>query len=234
VPCPYNDMRFIFAGTALILRTPRLWRFIVQPLLSGALAFLLVSAGAYWLIVPGLNARIDHLLHATGYLSGVVAVLTTGLYLGLLILTSGFLYLTLAALFSASLWSRLSLEVELSTTGRRVETKLPVSAIVGDSVARGLFAIAVTLLSLCCGWTFFGLPAILMAGFLGLHDYTSAAYLRRGVTFPAQMSHVRGLPARFGFLLGGGLLTLIPVVNVIMLPCLVAGGTLMVVAGERD
>lgn len=43
------------------------------------------------------------------------------------------------------------------------------------------------------------------------------------------MAEVRKLKGRFSFLLGGGLLTLIPVVNVIMLPCLVAGGTLMVV-----
>ncbi|HTQ11030.1 MAG TPA: hypothetical protein VMI31_13225, partial [Fimbriimonadaceae bacterium] len=102
-----------------------------------------------------------------------------------------------------------------------------------DGVARGSFALAVTLLSLCCGWLFFGVPAVLFAGFLGLHDYTSAAYLRRGVTFPAQMSPVGKLEGRFSFAIAAGLLTLIPLVNVLMLPCLVAGGTLMVVDAEK-
>lgn len=226
-------MRFIVAGTAFILRTPKLWRFVIQPLVVGALTFVAVTAGAYWLIVPGLNARIDRFLHASAFLGGLVNVLTSGLYLGLLVLASGFLYLTIASFFSASLWGRLSLEVELKQTGRRIDAKLPASEVVKDSIVRGLFACAITLLSLCCGWTFFGMPAILFAGFLGLHDYTSAAYLRRGVTFPAQMGPVRNLPGRFSFLLGAGLLTLIPIVNVLMLPCLVAGGTLMVIESER-
>lgn len=222
-------MRFILDGTALILRTPRLWRFIVQPLLAGALAFVVVAAGAYWLIVPWLEARINSVASVHGILGGVVALATTGLYIVLVILTSGFLYLTLASFFSASLWEKLSFEIELMQTGNRIETKLPVPVIVKDSVARGLFAVGLTLVSLCCGWTFFGIPAILFAGYMGLHDYTSSAYLRRGVTFPAQMAEVRQLKGRFSFLLAGGLLTLIPVINVIMLPCLVAGGTLMVV-----
>ena len=226
-------MRFILAGTALVFRTPRLWRFIIQPLLVGAIAFAAVTAGAYWLIVPRLNAQIDARLHASGAWANVVALVTSGLYIGLLILTSGFLYLTLVSFFSASLWEKLSLEVELMQTGQRIETKLPVSAIVGDAFARGPFAIAITLVSLCCGWVFFGVPALLFAGYLGLHDYTSAAYLRRGITFPGQMKPVRRLPGRFSFLLAGGLLTLVPVVNVLMLPCLVAGGTLMVVEGEE-
>lgn len=227
-------MRFILEGTALVFRTPRLWRFILQPLLIAALAFVFVTAGAYWLIVPPLNARIGSMIHPGQALGDLLVFFTSGLYFGLVVLASGLLFLTFASFFSSAMWSGLSKEVERMTTGEAVDTKLTFSAIVGDSVSRGMFAIGVTLLSLCCGWTFFGLPAIFFAGYLGLHDYTSAAFLRRGVTFPEQISYTRHLPRRFGFLLSAGLLTLIPVVNVIMLPCLVAGGTLMVLAKERQ
>ncbi|HVT13700.1 MAG TPA: EI24 domain-containing protein [Fimbriimonadaceae bacterium] len=224
-------MSYFLDGIALILRTPKLWRFVVQPLLTAAIAFLAVAAGAYWLIVPRLDAWIDARIHAW---SGLVALMTSGLYILLLALTSGFLYLTLASFFSASLWEKLSLEVEFVETGKRVEAKLPVSAVVKDSLLRGSFAVGVSLLSLCCGWTFLGIPAILFAGFLGLHDYTSSACLRRGITFPNQMAEVRTLRGRFSFLLAAGLLTLIPLVNVIMLPGLVAGGTLMVVRNQSS
>jgi uncharacterized protein involved in cysteine biosynthesis len=131
------------------------------------------------------------------------------------------------------LWEKLSLEVEFMTTGNRIETKLSTSKIVGDSVLRGSVALGVAMLSLCCGWTFFGIPAILLAGWMGLYDYTSSAYMRRGIVFADQPRQVRLLPGRFGFLVGSGLITLIPLLNVVMLPCLVAAGTLMVVEGEK-
>lgn len=167
-------MRFILDGTALILRTPRLWRYILQPLLAGALAFVAVTAGAYWLVVPGLNARIDHALHATGIWGGAVGFLTSGLYIGLLVLTSGFLYLTLASFFSAGLWEKLSFEIELMKTGNRIETKLPVPLIVKDSVARGMFAFAVTLLSLLLRMDVFrppGHPVCRLPGTSRLHVF---------------------------------------------------------------
>jgi uncharacterized protein involved in cysteine biosynthesis len=226
-------MRFILAGTRLVFNTPRLWRYIIQPLLVGAAAFIVVTAGAYWLIVPRLNTKLDKMLHTDGIWAGAMGWITSGLYIGLLIFTSGFLYLTLVSFFSSSLWEKLSLEVELMTTGQRVETKLPISVIVGDGFLRGSFTIGIAIACLCCGWIFFGIPGILLAGYVGLHDYTSAAYMRRGITFPAQMAPVGKLPARFSFLVGAGLLTLLPVVNVIMLPCLVAAGTLMVVESDK-
>lgn len=223
-------MRYIIAGTNLVFRTPRLWRYIVQPLLVGFVAFVAVAVGSYLLIVPALNREI------VGRIGDypLISFLTSGLFVLLLVLTSGMLYLELVSFFSASLWEKLSLEVEVIATGNRIEANLPLGVIVGDSVARGLFAMAVVLASMCCGWWFFGIPTILFAGYLGLYDATSAALLRRGISFPSQGAYVRQLPSKFTFVIGAGLLALIPLLNVLMLPCLVAGGTLMVAEREAS
>lgn len=225
-------MRHIVAGTSLVLKTPRLWKFIIQPFLVGVAAFIAVTVGSYFLIVPRLSAAIESRLHANEQVGQFVAWLTSGLYVALIILTSGMLYLAIVSFFSSMLWEKLSLEIELMQTGQRMETKMPVSKIISDSLIRGGVAIGVALLSLCCGWVFFGIPAVLMAGWMGLYDYTSSSYMRRGIVFVDQPSFVRRLPGRGGFLIGAGLITLLPLVNVLMLPCLVAGGTLMVIEGE--
>jgi uncharacterized protein involved in cysteine biosynthesis len=227
-------MRFILAGTALVFRTPRLWRFIIQPLLVGALAFMVVAAGAYWLIVPTLSELLRHPFGDDGFRGEAATAVANLVFMLLFIVVSGSLYLVIVSFFSSTLWEKLSFAVELESTGKRVETKLPIPTIIGDSLQRGISAIAIGFLSMCCGWAVFGIVGVLLAGFMGLYDYTSAAYLRRGITFAKQGAYLRKLPSRYSFAVCGGLLTLLPVVNVLMLPCLVAGGTLMVIESERE
>lgn len=227
-------MRFIWAGTSLVLSTPKLWRFIVQPLLVAILGFAGIAAFSYWLIVPRFVELLRHPFgpRHSGVIDVASGLIANLLFAFLFMIVSGSLYLLLASVFSSTLWGRLSLEVELLATGKRIEAKLPAGAVARDTVERGFHAFFITLLSICCGWALFGIPSILLAGYLGLHDYTSAAYLRRGVIFPQQRKLVMRLPRYGGFLALGGLLTLLPIVNVLMLPCLVAGGTLMVIGGE--
>ncbi len=210
----------------MVLTTPRLWRFIVQPMLVALGAFVSIAALVFWLVVPWVSQRVESV---AGSLLGWA---TFGLSTLVFVLSSGFLFLLLVSFFSSTMWEKLSLEVELIATGNRVESKLPISTIIADNVARGLLAVMLTAISLCCGWILFGIPAILMAGYLGLHDYTAAAYLRRGLTFGDQRERVFKLHGWVGFLLLAGVLTLLPVVNVLMLPCLVAGGTLMVAESD--
>lgn len=228
-------MRFIFAGTSLVMRTPKLWRFIIQPLLTALTIFVSLAVLSYWLIVPRIAELLRHPFgrdHSPAENAGTT-LMANALFISLFVVTSGSLYLLLVSISSSTQWGRLSMEVELVTTGRRIEAKLSAGALLSDTVARGFHALFVTSLSLCCGWTLFGLPSILLAGYLGCHDYTAAAYLRRGVIFREQRELVKRLPAEMSFALLGGLLTLLPVVNVLMLPCLVTAGTLMVIESER-
>lgn len=214
-----------------MLSTPRLWRFILQPLLVGAGAFLVVAIGSYLLVVPAVDGFVQRQFAAeTGAVLHWVASLAMIIFLGLI---SGVLYLTLVSFFSSMLWEKLSLEVEAGISGERIEAKLATSTIVGDSISRGLTACVIALLSLCCGWVFFGIPAVVLAGWLGLHDYTAPAMMRRGILFGEQRRRLRYVRGKWSFLLASGLITLLPFVNVLMLPCLVAAGTLLVMDSEK-
>jgi uncharacterized protein involved in cysteine biosynthesis len=65
---------------------------------------------------------------------------------------------------------------------------------------------------------------------IGLLDYTAPAFLRRGLTLGPQWARLRHGFDRdtAAFALVAGLLSLVPLVGVLLLPGLVAGGTLLV------
>jgi len=66
-----------------------------------------------------------------------------------------------------------------------------------------------------------------LGGILSLFDFTAPYMLRRNLTFGKQWGHVFKLQGWFGFAVFGGIITLIPLVNILMLPVMVAGGTIM-------
>jgi uncharacterized protein involved in cysteine biosynthesis len=200
------------------------------PWFIGLAAMAVALSLSYWLIVP----RVDALIPASWNDTVVVPLrfLISISFLLLFFLISGGLYLLLVSLFSSTMWEKLSFEVERNETGREISHQFRTSQLLGDGLARGCCALVVFFASLCCGSVLFGIPAIVFAGFLGLLDYTAAAFSRRGVLFFRQVGLIGDLPHRFSFLILSGLLTLIPLVNVLMLPALVAGGTLMVAESE--
>jgi uncharacterized protein involved in cysteine biosynthesis len=73
------------------------------------------------------------------------------------------------------------------------------------------------------------LGPVLVAGWVGVLDYTSPAFLRYNRTVGEQWPVGTKMKGWFGFQIGAGLLSLLPFVNVLMLPALVAGGTSMAV-----
>lgn len=225
-------MRYIIRGASLVYGSPRLWKYIITPMLLGLLVLIAVGVASYWLIVPRIDTAITS--RFSGSTANLLELLASLLFIVLFILTSGFLYLTIVSFLSSMLWENLSFEVEKQSTGREVSSKFSNRELLGDAIVRGLFALSFGLLSLCCGWPLAGIPGILIAGWIGLHDYTAAAYTRRGLLFSGQRERLRFLPVRFQFIVVGGLLTLLPFINVLMLPALVAGGTLMVIDSEAD
>jgi hypothetical protein len=84
------------------------------------------------------------------------------------------------------------------------------------------------------GWLFFGIVGVVLAGWLGLLDYTSNAFARRGILIDRQFSSVRKLPGWGGFLVSAGVVALFPFLNVLLLPALVAGGTILCGKGWRS
>lgn len=201
-------------------------------MLLGVLVLIAAMVGSYLLIVPRVDAAINAQLN--GGIAAFLNVLASLLFFVLFFLSSGFLYLTIVSFLSSMLWEKLSFEVEKERTGREVALKHTPSSAIADGLLRGFFALGFALVSMCCGWPLAGIPGVLLAGYVGLHDYTASAFSRRGMLLMDQRQHLRQLPSKGSFVVGAGLLTLFPFVNVLALPALVAAGTLMVIDSERS
>ena len=190
-----------------------------------ALVFVAITVLAYFWITPLAQdwiarAGIDR---AYSSILGSIAFFVLWWFI------SSILYLGIAGILSSFLWERLSIEVE------RIEGTLPTSEVkVGcggtfyDTAIRAVVSIFVALSALFLGWVCFGLVGILLAGWLGLLDYTSCAFARRGILIDRQFKAVLTCRGWKSFVLGAGLIALFPLLNVLLLPGLVAGGTLLV------
>jgi uncharacterized protein involved in cysteine biosynthesis len=188
----------------------------------GVLAFALVLA-----VTAGLGARLgegisrwlggDTLIGgAIGAAAGFVAVIALG----------GAIYLALVGFISGFGFDRLSQEVEQRMFGRSIGTSPGFALGLSDSIGRAVIAGVLGLVALCGAGTL--VIPWLIASFLCLMDFTAPALLRRNVGLGRQFGVARRLPGARGFALIAGALVLIPVVNVLALPILVAAATILV------
>jgi uncharacterized protein involved in cysteine biosynthesis len=221
-------MQNILSGARLLLRNRSLWGYVARPIFYTALVFVGVLIGSYFLFSP----FIARLMEWVGLPAGQSTVLSAIVFAVLFFLISGVLFVALAGMLSSLMWEKLSLEVEELAFGSAPAGTMDKKAQISDSMGRLVFSLVLAVLGVCCGWTFAGVPAIAIAGYLALHDFTAPAFLRRGVLFPQQRSLVFKLRDCWTFALGAGLISLFPFVNVLFMPALVAGGTLMVAKSQ--
>jgi CysZ protein len=213
----------LFRGLQLILANPRLWPLCLRPLLWALAGYVVLGALVWWLLVPFLSTWVSGFGVASS-LAG--AALTVGLVVLWLYLFP-VLFIGITGAFASFFWDRLSLEVERIVGGEPPETKVPAGAMLLDSLARFVLALAATVLTII-GAVFTGpvAPAI-AAGILGLLDFTSPAALRRGWLLGDQKRRLFR-PDCFGFAVAVGIASLIPILNLFVWPAAVAGGTLLV------
>ncbi|MFQ3586245.1 MAG: hypothetical protein SNJ76_01090 [Fimbriimonadaceae bacterium] len=222
-------MRHIVEGARLVFSDSRLRPFVWRPMVVAGVLYLLVLVVLLVVAVPSAGALAERLgaARVVGQaLGGALAVVGW-------ILAAGVLYLGLAGMASAVSWDRLSAEVELRASGSVAGRTPGFGRVLFDAGLRLPFTLTVVVLTVLLGWACFGVVGIFLAGVLGLGDYTSCAFARRGIFFPGQLGSAFRLKGAPSFLLGAGVLTLIPFVNVVMLPALVAGGTLLVLESDR-
>ncbi len=216
-------MRHFADGLRLVLRDRTLWPFIWKPLLWTLVAFLFVVVAGWFILVPWVTS----LVQSWGFAGSVGIVGGSALYIVLWFFVSGPVFLALAGLLSSLLWDRLGSEVEIREFGRSATEQISRLELVSDTIFRGLFSVFVAVCTLAFGWMCFGIFAVVLAAWLGLLDYSAGAFIRRGVIYPTQNISVWSCPGWFSFSLISGLITLIPFVNVMLVPVLVAGGTLL-------
>jgi uncharacterized protein involved in cysteine biosynthesis len=213
-------MNYLVEGARLVYRERELWTYVWRPLLLSSLIFIAIVALGLVYIVPQLAALGERF--GLGDFAGTAALVAYGIFWWF---ASGVVFVAISSLFSSFLWDRLSLRVEQIARGGGPEAKLGCSTSAADSAMRLMFSMFICFGTVLCGWFFF--LGILFAGWLALYDFTASAFLRRGVLFPRQASLAFRCKGSGGFLVGCGLLTILPFVNVLMFPAMVAGGTLM-------
>lgn len=216
-------MSYVLEGFRLLARNRRLWRYIARPMALAGLVFFAFVILGYVLLVPTIAVLLER-VHVDPRLSG--SLLTVG-YIVLWIFLSGVVYLGIAGFCSAMLWERLSIEVEREVGGSGPHTTLPQSVLMLDGFTRFITLMFVVSVAFCCGPFMWGLPGPILGGLLGVFDFTAPYMLRRGKTFGQQRAYVFKLKGWLGFAAVGAVITLLPVVNVLMLPVMVAGGTIM-------
>jgi uncharacterized protein involved in cysteine biosynthesis len=177
--------------------------------------------------IEGLLARWD-LMPQVGFGVGSVLYAVAIWFFG------GVLYLALSGVLSSLLWDRLSMEVERGIRGTAALQSVGCVGTLWDTVLRGTFSCAIAVASFAFGCCTFGIAGVLLAGWLGLLDYTASPFIRRGVLFTGQFGRVFSLKGWRSFAIGAGVITLAPLVNVLLLPAMVVGGTLLYLDSESE
>jgi uncharacterized protein involved in cysteine biosynthesis len=191
-------------------------------MLWSALLYLFLLLVSYWLVVPPLQRLTSGL--GLGNAGNVLVLVAYGAAWFFL---SGLVFLGIMSLLSSLMWDKLSVEVE-SLLGPVASRKIPLAAVIADSAKRTIFTLFLAVLGLLGGLCIPLLCPILAAAYVGLLDYTAPAFARRGKLLRDQRRDLKKLKNRYDFALVAGLITLVPLLNVIMLPFLVAAGTVMV------
>lgn len=208
----------------------RYWRYILIPWMWSTLIFFGVVLFGYIALVPWLKGIIETRLGAESGLTGFLQIVVSIAYFAIWLLLAGFVFLLITSITSSFLWDELSQKVEEQITGRPGrKSTLSNGRIVSDSISRGIFAICLAILSFFCGLAIPVVAPIILAGWLGVLDYSSSAFLRYDRTVGQQWPVATKMKGWFGFQVVSGALSLLPFVNVLMLPALVAGGTSMAV-----
>jgi uncharacterized protein involved in cysteine biosynthesis len=221
-------MVFVIRGITLVYGNRRFWPYVWRPMAISAIIFVAIAAIVYFLLVPPAQGALGRI----GIGSAVAGFGANAAFIALLWLMSSILFVFIAGITSSFLWDRLSYEVELTVNPTPPKHATNAAEWLIDALPRMGFAAFVFCLSSGCFWI---LPiGVALASWLCLYDFTASAYLRRGTSFLAQFALAPRVRGWATFALTCGLMTLLPFINVLVLPGLVAGGTLMVAEGERS
>lgn len=220
-------------GIWLVFKTPRLWPMAAGPLLGTALLYILLGVVGGFLLAPKLEEWLSPLR------GGGLWALLAGLgVIALWIVLFPFLFVLLGGVFFGLVFDSLSRAVERIALPDVIppEARLRPAVMFGDTLQRLLCNGSLAVLAFFLGLFLGPIPGVLAAAMVGLLDYTSPAYLRRGHTLGPQASRLLTRPdgATLSFGVVAGLLSLVPLVGVFLMPGLIAGGTLLALRRNGD
>ena len=233
-------LRYPLRALTLINRTPRLWQYIVVPIIANVFVGALLYFGLLFPLLGALDARIPDESSglAAALLYTVWALLGVTLAIGV-----GFLLVRFGVVLGAPWYGQLSEELEALLVGRPAAPKrLTLGGVLGD-IGRALqFEIKKLLLALMI-WTpslLLLLPALgglvyTVVGFalgatISCLDFFDGPLERRRLQFREKLSVVRRLlPGSASFGLVAFALVSIPLVNLLAIPLFVTAGNILVI-----
>jgi uncharacterized protein involved in cysteine biosynthesis len=208
-------------AVALFREHRHLRAYAIKPWLWSTLVFLGVVVLGYFLLVPPLQRMV------AGY-GQFAQTFITILYFITWIFISGIVFLALTSFLGSFIWDKLSIEVERLIGVQPQTYEPPRVTQISESVKRGVLALCLAALGFGCGFVLPVVAPALVAGYVALLDFTASGFSRRRMSLRAQMRNLKKLNGWQPFLVVGGILTLIPIVNALALPIMVAAGTIMV------
>jgi uncharacterized protein involved in cysteine biosynthesis len=191
-------------------------------------AYLVLLVGGYFLF----GAFLSSVAAAFGVQPPFAWAAAGILLLVLWVFVSGPVFVGLASVASAVVWENLSLRAEGLVRSDPPRHRLSFGQLALDLILRGAVTVFLCLVVLVLGWFGLGLVALAIGGWLGLSDFTAPAFARRGLVYPRQPFAALRCRGSAGFWLLAGLTSLVPVLNVLLLPVWIVAGTLMVADTE--
>lgn len=216
-------MNYALRGINMVWSDKSLRRYFIRPFIWTILMFLAIMIPLrLWL--PGfLAAKWEDFGWAAlpGWLWWVVVTI-------IFFFVSGVIFFMINGILSGLLWEDLSREAEERAFGDAPQFHTPLARGLADSAARIPSTIGWSLLGIVLSFTPFGIAAAWPNGRMCLNDFTAPAYSRRRLYFPKQRDRAKQLRSANAYAWTAGLISLFPIVNLICLPGLIVGATLMV------
>lgn len=220
-------MQYVIRGVRMVWSDKSLRRYVIRPFLWTIALFIAIMVPLrFWLpgFLGGLWERTGW-VEPPGWVWWIVVTL-------IFFVISGTVFFMLNGILSGLLWDDLSRESEERAFGTAPQYQTPFGRSVADSIARIPSTVGWSIIGIFLGFTPFGIGSSWPNGRMCINDFTAPAYARRQLYFPAQKARANKLRSAQSYAWTCGLISLVPLVNLICLPGMVVGATLMVRAED--
>jgi CysZ protein len=236
----FAGLSYPLRALSLIRQTPRLWGYVIVPILVNLVVGALLYLGVYLTLWQLLQAW----LAGNTAWAGVLLAVLGALLAVLLAVGVGFLLVRFGVVLGSPWYSQLSEELEALLTGQaRPATRLTAAGVAYDlwrallfelkKLGLGLSLWLLTLLLLLLplgGPALHAAAGLLLGATISCLDFFDGPQERRRMSFRHKLATIRQtLPASLSFGLVAFSLVSIPLVNLLAIPLCVAAGNMFVI-----
>ena len=223
-------MKALFEGLRMVLTMPGLRRNFWQPVLAtcGLYLVLLIAGIVTAMSLGAVIIERFNLPDWMGFLGGGVVFAVAWVY------ASSAIFVGIAGIIAGLFAERITTAIEAARGGEPLSFSHTRAAQAADTAARIGQALVAAVVMAVAGLTPLGpVAAISLGGWLAAMEFTSSAESRRGRLLTDQALAFRRVPGGVGFMIGCGILSMLPVINALALPGMIAGGAILIQDADR-